>query len=154
MDAAERDELIAVFLAGRDVPCPRCGYNLRGLERARCPECERPLTLRVEPAEPPRGVFVAGLTGLVGGAAFSVAMGVHAVAADVWGGSAAGAVMAVWPAPLTCVCQAALAAAWIHWAGSMGRLPLVARRGLVAACWVVSIAVGWLALWGVFLDRV
>lgn len=29
------------FLAGRDVPCPRCGYNLRDSVTARCPECGR-----------------------------------------------------------------------------------------------------------------
>jgi hypothetical protein len=26
-------------LAQQDVPCPACGYNLRGLLRPRCPEC-------------------------------------------------------------------------------------------------------------------
>lgn len=155
MDAAgaERDELIAAFLAERDVSCPRCGYNLRGLEQARCPECERPLVLRIEPAEPPRGVFVAGLAALAGGAAFSVAVGVHAVAVEVWGGSAAGAVTAVWPAPLTFVGQAALAAEWIRRAGLVARLPRGAQHTLVSACWLVSVGLGWLALWGVVFDR-
>ena len=32
-------EHIRQQLAGRDVPCPKCGYNLRDLERAECPEC-------------------------------------------------------------------------------------------------------------------
>jgi hypothetical protein len=27
------------FLAEHDVPCPRCGYNLRGLGEPLCPEC-------------------------------------------------------------------------------------------------------------------
>jgi hypothetical protein len=29
----------ARFLAEHDVHCPRCGYNLRGLSSAKCPEC-------------------------------------------------------------------------------------------------------------------
>jgi hypothetical protein len=27
------------YLARRDVPCPSCGYNLRGLSEGTCPEC-------------------------------------------------------------------------------------------------------------------
>lgn len=27
------------FLAGRDAPCPRCEYNLRGVVGSSCPEC-------------------------------------------------------------------------------------------------------------------
>jgi hypothetical protein len=27
------------YLARRDVPCPSCGYNLRGLAEGTCPEC-------------------------------------------------------------------------------------------------------------------
>jgi hypothetical protein len=27
------------YLARHDVPCPSCGYNLRGLEKPVCPEC-------------------------------------------------------------------------------------------------------------------
>lgn len=46
---AARDDadLVRAFLATRDVACPGCGYNLRGLAGTRCPECERPVTLGV-----------------------------------------------------------------------------------------------------------
>ncbi len=30
---------------GPDLPCPKCGYNLRGLREARCPECGTQYTL-------------------------------------------------------------------------------------------------------------
>jgi len=30
---------LRVFLAERDAPCARCGYNLRGLTGGACPEC-------------------------------------------------------------------------------------------------------------------
>lgn len=36
--SAEHDERRR-HLAGRDVPCETCGYNLRDLEAERCPEC-------------------------------------------------------------------------------------------------------------------
>jgi hypothetical protein len=39
-------ELIA-FVAGRSVPCPRCGYDLRDIQTCTCPECAEPLTLKV-----------------------------------------------------------------------------------------------------------
>lgn len=32
-------ERAARYLKDRDVPCPRCGYVMRGLESAGCPEC-------------------------------------------------------------------------------------------------------------------
>ena len=47
------DELaLREFLRDRDVPCPLCGYDLRGLTIPRCPECGQPLKLGVGLAEP------------------------------------------------------------------------------------------------------
>ena len=43
----EETRLLAGFLATRDVKCPLCGYNLRGLTSGRCPECGGPLTVGV-----------------------------------------------------------------------------------------------------------
>jgi hypothetical protein len=40
------------FLRQRDVACPLCEYNLRGLTSARCPECGRELRLSVGLTEP------------------------------------------------------------------------------------------------------
>ena len=37
--------LLAAYLAERDVPCPACGYNLRGLKAQACPECTQPPVL-------------------------------------------------------------------------------------------------------------
>lgn len=33
------DALATLYLSGRDVPCPGCGYNRRTGTSARCPEC-------------------------------------------------------------------------------------------------------------------
>jgi hypothetical protein len=40
------------YLRERDVACPLCGYNLRGLSSARCPECGREVQLTVGLTEP------------------------------------------------------------------------------------------------------
>jgi hypothetical protein len=45
--AEEADPLLRAFLKDRDAPCPQCGYNLRGLTRARCPECRELIGLTV-----------------------------------------------------------------------------------------------------------
>jgi hypothetical protein len=39
------DELRA-FLTVRDAACPRCGYNLRGLQEPVCPECGASISLQ------------------------------------------------------------------------------------------------------------
>ena len=43
----EEARLLAAFLETRDVKCPLCGYNLRGLTSGRCPECGEGLRLQV-----------------------------------------------------------------------------------------------------------
>lgn len=40
-------DLLKTYLAERDVACPACGYNLRGLASEACPECRQPLRLEV-----------------------------------------------------------------------------------------------------------
>jgi len=44
---------LTLFLAEHDVPCPnpKCGFNLRGLKDATCPECREPLSLAVRRPE-------------------------------------------------------------------------------------------------------
>jgi hypothetical protein len=61
---------LADFLADRDEPCPSCGYNLRGLTQAACPECGASLTLRVNLAEPRLASFIGGVIALSIGAGF------------------------------------------------------------------------------------
>lgn len=41
------EQVLGTFLSTRDVPCPSCGYNLRGINSPVCPECAEPLALRV-----------------------------------------------------------------------------------------------------------
>lgn len=63
-------DLLRAYLADRDVSCPMCGYNLRGLTSARCPECGEAIELRVGLAEPKMGAWIGGLIGLSAGLGF------------------------------------------------------------------------------------
>ncbi|MGQ0628432.1 MAG: nucleotidyltransferase family protein [Phycisphaerales bacterium] len=38
---------LEAFLVDRDVPCPSCHYNLRGVAVERCPECGEPIALGI-----------------------------------------------------------------------------------------------------------
>ncbi|MBC7772558.1 MAG: hypothetical protein H7210_08705 [Pyrinomonadaceae bacterium] len=55
---------LAAFLADQDVPCPACGYNLKGLTKQACPECNQPLALRVGQAKPKMKLWIASIVGL------------------------------------------------------------------------------------------
>lgn len=46
------------YLRARDVACPLCAYNLRGLTASRCPECGREIRLSVGLVEPRIGAWV------------------------------------------------------------------------------------------------
>lgn len=48
MNESEPHHLLHAFLADRDVPCPHCGYNLRGLQAGVCPECKHDLRLKLD----------------------------------------------------------------------------------------------------------
>ena len=61
-------DLLTSYLADRDVPCPRCGYNLRTLQSNQCPECGEELTLRVGLVYPKLAALITGLVGLSAGA--------------------------------------------------------------------------------------
>lgn len=41
------DDSVRAFLAARNVPCPGCNYNLRGVEQPVCPECGRGIELTI-----------------------------------------------------------------------------------------------------------
>lgn len=55
--AAQAAEAIAIlesrrlFLESRDIPCPACRYNLRGVAAESCPECGSPIVLQLAGAK-------------------------------------------------------------------------------------------------------
>lgn len=69
-DAVDETRLLLSFVRDRDVLCPLCGYNLRNLTRARCPECREELALAVSARNLRFGWFLATITpGLFSGIA-------------------------------------------------------------------------------------
>jgi hypothetical protein len=63
--------ILRAWLNGRDIPCPCCKYNLRGLTSGRCPECGSPLKLSIT-AQAPLSYTIAMV-------AVGAALGVEAV---------------------------------------------------------------------------
>jgi hypothetical protein len=61
-----RDEadLLRELLASRDIPCPVCSYNLRGLDRPVCPECAAPLRLHLTSSNLRLGPWLLGVISL------------------------------------------------------------------------------------------
>lgn len=46
-EGISEEAAIVRLLAERDEPCPKCGYNLRGIGSSKCPECGEAVTFRV-----------------------------------------------------------------------------------------------------------
>lgn len=57
----DADRCLLDFVRGRDVECPKCGYNLRNLTNAVCPECREELRLTVGLVKMRFGWFLATL---------------------------------------------------------------------------------------------
>ncbi len=64
MAAPDDAELLKLYLVGRDVPCPKCGYNLRGSVSGACSECGTELKLHVHPVIRLPRSYSAGILGL------------------------------------------------------------------------------------------
>jgi hypothetical protein len=72
--------LLQQFLGERDVECPLCAYNLRGLTGSRCPECGEELRLQVGLVEPRFMAFVATVAALCMGFGGAVTFGIIGLA--------------------------------------------------------------------------
>ena len=57
-EAPSDEAALLDYLRDRDVACPLCAYNLRGLTAGRCPECGRELQLSVGLVEPRMGAWI------------------------------------------------------------------------------------------------
>ncbi len=78
------NDMLQVFLAEQDVPCPNCSYNLRGLKDGVCPECRQQLTLNVALQQPVLKEWLATIIPLwiVGGGAALAMVIVFIIAGD------------------------------------------------------------------------
>lgn len=60
---ADADVLVE-YLRDRDIPCPACSYNLRGVSGGVCPECGLAVTIRVAEHAPHGAYWYAALSAL------------------------------------------------------------------------------------------
>ena len=133
-------DLLRAFLAGRDVPCPNCDYNLRDLPGDRCPECGLELALRIQLAEPRLAAFLTGLVGLSAGAGFNALIFLYWLMITWrlgWRGNFETFII------VDLISLGVMAAATYAWLRSRGRLRTlspVARWVLVAGCWGLTFA--------------
>lgn len=72
-----RERLLREFLSSNDAACPVCGYNLRGLLAATCPECNAPLALGVTSENLSIGPWVLAIV------SFAMAAGFDGVVATI-----------------------------------------------------------------------
>lgn len=150
-----RDPL-RTFLADRDVPCPGCEYNLRGLAESVCPECGIELDLEVIPKgqKKPPPLWTAGRVPLVIIMLFAILaiplgglFGVMAiVGGDVQPGLASLGMAAAYLWGFT------LEGRWRKQLPYFVAKPPGQQRLLVAGCWLIAVVLGYffLAVMGSF----
>lgn len=132
--------LLRTFLAGRDAPCPQCGYNLRDLLGERCPECGEQLVLRVKLVEPKLAAPIAGLIGLAAGLGLNALLLLYAaIMITMRGRWGRGLDSFVWVNLFNGAVVGAALAAWLRkWRRIRVAGPR-ARWGLVAGCFALSL---------------
>jgi len=72
MPAPDDAEFLRLYLAERDVPCPKCGYNLRACVSGMCSECGAGIRTYLHPVVKMPGSWTAGIAGLWAGVALSL----------------------------------------------------------------------------------
>ena len=135
------DSSLTWYLAGRDVPCPQCAYNLRDLVGNRCPECGDELALQLGLAEPRQKLLIAGLVGLSAGAGMSGLLLVYIaiqLVRDGHIGSFIWRFVVVTGAGL--LVEGSAIAAWLACWRPIRRAGTVARATLMVGCWLLTLA--------------
>ncbi len=125
--------MLVRFLAGRDVPCPGCGYNARDLRVPRCPECGDKLALSLASSEQRPACFLAGLVPLAMGAGFGLITG-------AWGFSEIGICREVVTLLAGGVVHGALLFGWIGWWSRIRRHSRAARLMALTGCYVAVLS--------------
>jgi hypothetical protein len=132
---AELDHFRA-FVAERDVPCPSCGYSLRGLLEPRCPECGEGLRLGVQMEEPRLGRLLAVLIPLIAGLGFGGIV-------TMWGLTAGASGDELTPLALLVFIAIPAAACAVQFRRRLRRVETATYLLLLAAAWGVPTALVW-----------
>ncbi len=140
---------LKVYLVDRDVSCPGCGYNLRGLPEPVCPECRQELRISVGLSESRMAELVTCAAFLFAGTGAGAAVLITvAVLVATHGGGPNGreAVVFIW-LPLGCFVSCGIAAASL--ARAHGRqwfrgLSTGARASVILGS--IALPIAWLAV--------
>ncbi len=125
------EPMLVEFLSDADAPCPGCGYNLRGLTSARCPECNEALELKVTLAEPGLAGFLSALVPAACALGFSAIL-------FLWGSVAGAPRGDLSRIGLAALVMGAVTGALIGGRRRFSRLGAGARAGVIAACWALA----------------
>lgn len=141
-------ELLTEFLAGRNVACPVCGYNLRGLASPICPECGAHLDLRVGSVDRRLGAWLTTLLSLaLPFGFFGIGLIVIVVLSTYWG---------EWPSAefmlaITCSTVAYGVLVWgilasrrRYWSMTQVKRCAVAIASVLVNCVIVSLLIHWM----------
>lgn len=133
-------DLLRLFLAGRDVECPNCAYNLRDLLGSRCPECGQEVAVRLQLAEPKLAAMLTGLIGVSAGAGLNGLLLVYFVIIVIVRNAGAGWNEFLVTNLVGFAVQATALTLWLwHWRRIRAANAAV-RWTLAAGCWVLSLA--------------
>jgi hypothetical protein len=127
-------------LAGREEPCPKCGYNLRDLTGDRCPECGDALVLRVQLVEPKLAAMLTGLVGLSAGFGLNALLLIYFVIVSFLRGPSGGMGTFLVVNSVGLVAQGAALAWWLRAWSRIRKLPGRTRWWLAAGCCALSMA--------------
>jgi hypothetical protein len=136
----DRPTLLQQFVADRDVPCPACNYNLRGLSSSSCPECAQPLVLRVALAEPALISFLAAIVGIALGAGFNGLLVIYFFVSEGFNISRRELREVGLGALLPFLVEAAVLLALIRHRGWFQRRSRAHQTVVIAACWLITAA--------------
>jgi hypothetical protein len=135
------DPLLERYLADRDIVCPGCAYNLRGLTSDRCPECGDRLELSLRLVEPKQAPLIAGLVGLSAGAGLGGLLLIYgAIVSWMLRPNAPGWGRFFWVNAIGCAVHLIALLVWIRYWHPIRRMNPWGRRMLVIICWALPLA--------------
>jgi hypothetical protein len=127
-ECSEDRSLLGAYLAERDIPCPTCGYNLRGLKQASCPECGDRISLTITNFPTRSTEYFTGLVGLSVTSLLAIFLGALELFAGAPGLSMVSLVMAV--------VYAVAAVRWRRNLADFSSLPRHKKKERSLSCWL------------------
>src|SRR5665213_3310054 len=133
--------LLREYLTNADVPYPGCGYNLRGLPGAQCPECGDEIKLQIGLAEPRLAANIAGLIGLAAGGGFNGLLLIYIFIERVFLSAFIGSDLTFLRINVGGFCVEGFALfLWLRYWRHIRRQPSEQRWLLVGSCWLLTLA--------------